>query len=109
VKSFAGLGTVDEFDRSNLDHAMAVQWVEAACLGIEGEGQPGTEGSQKYKERASDLSHMGDITNETKKIPLNALHDARLQTELRFFCALLSASFRKTIRSVRCTAKSELP
>jgi hypothetical protein len=73
VKSFAGLGTVDEFDRSNLDHAMAVQWVEAACLGIEGEGQPGTEGSQKDKERASDLSHMGEITTETKKIPLRCM------------------------------------
>jgi hypothetical protein len=40
-------------------------------------------------------SHMGEITSETKKIPLNSLHDARLQTELQFSCALLSASFRK--------------
>ena len=32
--------------------------------------------------RASDLSHMGEITSESKKIPLNSLHDARLHTEL---------------------------
>jgi hypothetical protein len=55
------------------------------------------------------ISLMGEITSEAKKIPLNSLHDARLQTELQFICALLNASIRKTIRSVRCTAKSQLP
>jgi hypothetical protein len=35
VRSLAGWGTVDKFDRSNLDDAMTVHRVEPGCLDID--------------------------------------------------------------------------